>query len=102
QIIASVASSPAAYRLSDGRLVVSAFDAGLNPAGWWQTAISKLNSLGVQVAFVPTFLNWPATADAYAGLSYGFADWGSATVAAANGMQDDAGIVHSTYKKIYM
>lgn len=102
QIIASVASSPAAYRLSDGRLVVSAFDAGQNSASWWQTAIAKLNSLGVQVAFVPTFLSWPATADAYAGFSYGFADWGAATVAAASSMLDDPGIIHSTYKKIFM
>lgn len=102
QIIASVASSPAAYRLSDGRLVVSAFDAGLNSAGWWQGVIAKLNAQGIQVAFVPTFVSWPATADAYAGFSYGFADWGAATVAAANSMLDDAGIIHSTYNKIFM
>jgi glycosyl hydrolase family 71 len=102
QIIASVADSPAAYKLSDGRLVVSAFDAGLNLPSWWQTAIAKLNSLGVPVAFVPTFVHWPSTADAFAGLSYGFADWGSATVAAVSAMTDDADIIHSTYNKIYM
>jgi hypothetical protein len=102
QIIASVASSPAAYRLSDGRLVVSAFDAGQNPPSWWQLAIAKLNSLGVQIAFVPTFVHWPTAGEAYAGLSYGFADWGSATVAAVSAMTDDSGFIHSTYDKIYM
>jgi hypothetical protein len=102
QIISLVASSPAAYRLSDGRLVVSAFDAGLNTTLWWQGVMSKLNSLGIHVAFVPTFIHWPSTADAFAGLSYGFGDWGSATVAAASALQDDAEIIHSSYSKIYM
>jgi hypothetical protein len=102
QIIASVASSPAAYRLSDGRLVVSAFDAGSNTTLWWQGVMSKLASQGIHVAFVPTFLSWPTTADAFAGFSYGFADWGTATVSGANSMQDDPGIIHSTYSKIFM
>jgi hypothetical protein len=101
-IIASVASSPAAYRLSDGRLVVSAFDAGLNSAAWWQSVISRLNTQGIQIAFVPTFLAWPATADAFAAFSYGFADWGTATVPASTGMLGDPEIIHSTYGKIFM
>jgi hypothetical protein len=102
QIMASVASSPAAYRLSDGRLVVSAFNAGINPPSWWQTAIAKLNSLGVSVAFVPTFVSWPDTADQFARFSYGFADWGAATVAGANAIRNNAANIHSTYDKIYM
>jgi Glycosyl hydrolase family 71 len=101
-IIASAASSPAAYRLSDGRLVVSAFDAGLNSPAWWQSVISRLTAQGIHIAFVPTFLGWPATADAFAAFSYGFADWGTATVPASSGMQDDPEIIHSTYGKIYM
>jgi Glycosyl hydrolase family 71 len=102
QIIASVAGSPAAYRLSDGRLVVSAFDAGLNPPSWWQSVISRLNSQGIQVAFVPTFVSWPTTADAFAAFSYGFGDWGTATVAGAGAMEGDPEIIHSTYGKIFM
>ncbi|HEX3951499.1 MAG TPA: glycoside hydrolase family 71 protein [Steroidobacteraceae bacterium] len=102
QIIASVASSPAAYHLSDGRLVVSAFDAGLNSASWWQGVMSKLSAEGIHVAFVPTFLSWRTTADAFAAFSYGFADWGTATASAAGSMQGDAEIVHSTYGKIFM
>ena len=101
-IIASAASSPAAYRLSDGRLVVSAFDAALNSAAWWQSVISRLNAQGIQIAFVPTFLAWPAVPAAYAPFSYGFADWGTATVTASSGMQGDPKSIHSTYGKIFM
>lgn len=101
-IIASAASSPAAYRLSDGRLVVSAFDAGVNSPAWWQSVISRLNAEGIHIAFVPTFLAWPATADAFAAFSYGFADWGTATVSASSAMQGDPEIIHNTYGKIFM
>jgi hypothetical protein len=101
-IIEAAASSPAAYRLSDGRLVVSAFDAGLNSAAWWLSVISRLNAHGIQIAFVPTFLAWPAVPAAYAPFSYGFADWGTATVTASSGMLGDPKTIHSTYGKIFM
>jgi hypothetical protein len=101
-IIEAAAASPAAYRLSDGRLVVSAFDAGLNPASWWQSVIGRLNSVGIQIAFVPTFLGWAASADAFAAFSYGFADWGTATVAGASALQGDPDIVHKAFGKIFM
>ena len=42
QIIAAAAGSPAAYRLGDGRLVVSAFDANINSAAWWQSVLDTL------------------------------------------------------------
>jgi Glycosyl hydrolase family 71 len=102
EIIASVAANPAAYHLSDGRLVVSAFDAGLNAPSWWQSVISRLGSQGIHVAFVPTFLAWPATADAFAAFSYGFGDWGAATVAGSAAMLGDPDIIHKTYSKIFM
>jgi hypothetical protein len=102
EIIATAAASPAAYRLSDGRLVVSAFDAGLNPASWWLSVISRLTSQGIHIAFVPTFLGWSATADAFAPFSYGFGDWGSATVGGASAQLGDPEIVHKTYNKIFM
>ena len=103
-VIASAASSPAAYRLSDGRLVVSAYDAGLNSPAWWQSVISRLNAQGIQIAFVPTFLSMPAAAvvNAFAPLSYGFANWGTATVPAAGEMQGDPKSIHTTYGKIFM
>src|ERR1019366_8809120 len=102
QIIASVASSPAAYRLADGRLVVTAFNASLHPPSWGASVIRQLNAQGINVAFVPTFLGWSGQASAFASISYGFADWGTATPAASSAMQGDAAIAHNTYGKIYM
>jgi hypothetical protein len=40
-IIESVAKSPAAYHLADGRLVVSAFDASLGSVSFWQVVFSE-------------------------------------------------------------
>lgn len=101
-IIATAAASPAAYRLADGRLVVTAFDASLNPPSWWQSVISRLAAQGIHIAFVPTFLGWSASADAFAPFSYGFGDWGSATVGDSSAQQGDPEIVHKTYGKIFM
>jgi hypothetical protein len=102
KIIASVADSPAAYRLSDGRLVASAFDAGLNSPGWWEMAMGRLDAQGIKVAFVPTFLGWTHYADAFAALSHGYGDWGTATAAGGRVMWGDPRIVHDTYGKIFM
>jgi Glycosyl hydrolase family 71 len=102
KIIASVASSPAAYHLSDGRLVVSAFDAGANSAGWWQTVLNELSSQGIKVAFVPTFLAWPTNIASFEAISYGFGDWGTATSASAATLQGSSATVQNTYKKAYM
>lgn len=102
QIIAAVADNPAAYRLSDGRLVVSAFDANLNSAAWWQSVLNTLSAQGIKVAFVPTFLGWSSNASAFASVSYGFGDWGTATGPAASAMQSYPETVHSTYDKIFM
>ena len=79
QIIAAVASSPAAYKLDDGRLVVTAFNASVNSVQWWQSVIAQLKSRGINIAFVPTFLGWGRQAEAFAEISHGFGDWGTAT-----------------------
>jgi hypothetical protein len=102
QIIAAVAGSPAAYHLSDGRLVVSPFDASLNTPAWWQSVIGQLSAQGIQIALVPTFLGWAGEASAFSAFSYGFSDWGSATVDGADALEGGPAIVHSTYKKIFM
>jgi hypothetical protein len=102
QIIASVANSPAAYKLSDGRLVVSAFDAGLNSPAWWESVLSRLKAQGINVAFVPTFLGWTYVADLYASISYGFSDWGTATAGGSSLLEGDPEIAHGSFKKIFM
>jgi hypothetical protein len=102
KIIASAAASPAAYKLSDGRLVVSAFDAAANPASWWQGALANLSSQGIQVAFVPTFLAWPSTPNSFAAFSYGYGDWGTATIASAQAMKNETTIINKSDGKVSM
>lgn len=102
QIIAAAAASDAAYRLDDGRLVVSAFNAGLNPPAWWQGIFDQLNSRGIKVAFVPTFLGWGGQAAAFAGISHGFSDWGTATAPSSDNMKGDPSLAHQNYGKLYM
>jgi hypothetical protein len=100
-IIASVASSPAAYRLADGRLVVSSFYAELQPPSWWTTVLQKLAGQGIEVAFVPVFLNYGANQAAFTPISYGLSLWGTATPAAATGTQALPGPAH-TAGEIFM
>jgi hypothetical protein len=100
--IAAVASSPAAYRLADGRLAVSAFHAGANSPDWWAGVIAQLKMRGIAIAFVPTFLGWKAQASAFAPISYGFGDWGTATASASDGMKGDPEMAHRNYGKIFM
>jgi hypothetical protein len=102
QIIAAAAVSAAAYRLDDGRLVVSAFNAGLNPPAWWQGVFDQLKARGIKVAFVPTFLGWSGQAAAFAGISHGFSDWGTATAAGSDNMKSDPALAHTGYGKLYM
>jgi len=102
KIIASVAKDPAAYTLADGRLVVTAFHAGANSPEWWSSILNQLSAQGIKVAFVPTFLGWRDKATAFADLSYGFADWGTATPGGARGMQADPAAAHAIKGKLYM
>jgi hypothetical protein len=102
EIVEAIAKSPAAYHLSDGRLVISAFDASLDSAGWWTSVLAQLTAKGIKTAFVPTFLNWTLSADLFAPLSYGFADWGGATSAVSNEMEGDSSIIHKEFGKIFM
>lgn len=72
------ASGSSMHRMSDGRLVLSAFKA----EGWtptqWQTLFSTLkSSYGINVAFMPVFLNWSANASNFAPFSIGFGNWGN-------------------------
>jgi hypothetical protein len=74
---------PNIFRLSDGRIVVSPFNAGVQPQAFWQGGIAKLNAKGIDVAFIPTFLGSPAS-NPYAAISHGYAGWGTAEPGAAS------------------
>jgi hypothetical protein len=80
--IASIASSPALSRLSDGRLVISPFAPEVQGATWWSSFVNIMQTAyGIPVAFVPTFLNYQDNAAAFAPFSYGFSNWGDRTPA---------------------
>lgn len=102
EIVEAIAKSPAAYHLSDGRLVISAFDASLDSEPWWGAVLAQLTAKGIKTAFVPTFLNWTLSAELFAHISYGYGDWGGATAAVSNEMAGDAAIVHKEFDKIFM
>src|SRR6202030_2266935 len=102
KIMAPIASRPAASRLNDGRLVVTAFNAGANPPEWWASIFTQLKSRGINVSFVPTFLGWGGQAKAFAAISDGFGDWGTATAAASDRMKGDPAIAHGSYGKMFM
>jgi hypothetical protein len=76
--LAELAKYPAAFRLGDGRLVVSPFLAEKKTATWWKQFISAMKSRhGITVAFVPLFLDERAYADSFGPISYGMSYWGA-------------------------
>jgi hypothetical protein len=80
QAVALISSftEPSIARLPDGRILLSAFDAALQPLAWWQNVLSRLNAIDVDVAFVPVLLGAPAT-NPLAAVSHGYGGWGTAT-----------------------
>ena len=69
---------PAAYRLSDGRYVVSPFLAEKHSASWWSSFLTTMNTTYKQpVAFWPCFLDAWSNAAAFAPISYGMSNWGN-------------------------
>jgi hypothetical protein len=76
--VAELAASPAAYRLSDGRLVLSPFKAENRSAQWWKTLLAELRTAhGLDIAFLPIFLNEQPHVASFAPFSYGLSNWGS-------------------------
>lgn len=71
-----LARHPAAYRLADGRLVVSPYNAQNQNVAWWKSLLATLKAEGIDVAFFPVFQGWSGYAPTYAAISYGMSDWG--------------------------
>ena len=96
--IAQLAASPSVYRLGDGRLVLSPFDAEVHTPAWWTTVLSDLHQRGLPVAFVPLFLDFQANARAFAPISYGFSDWGVRSPSEQSGVAAEVALAHSLGK----
>jgi Glycosyl hydrolase family 71 len=77
--VAELAASPSAFRLGDGRLVLSAFMAESHGAAWWKVLLDQLRTTyGLPVAFVPIFVtNEQPIAPSFVPISYGMGNWGS-------------------------
>jgi hypothetical protein len=74
--VRALASHPAAYRLSDGRLVLAPYNAQNQSVAWWTALIAALKAEGIDVAFFPVFQGWYRYAASYAPISVGMSDWG--------------------------
>jgi Glycosyl hydrolase family 71 len=96
--IAQLAASHSVYRLGDGQLVLSPFEAELHTPGWWSTVLTDLRQRGIRVALVPLFLNFQANARAFAPISYGFSDWGVRSPSEQSGIAAEIRLAHSLGK----
>jgi hypothetical protein len=77
--LAVLGRKPAAFHLSDGRLVVSPFMTEAHAPAWWQQLMSTMSSTyGIRVALVPVFVDSEQNhAAAFKSISYGMGNWGS-------------------------
>ncbi len=75
---AELAASKSAYRLDDGRLVVSTFKAESHSPEWWKVFLDLMRTTyKVRVAFVPTFLDDAKHREEFAPISYAMGNWGA-------------------------
>ncbi len=97
--IATLAAYPAAFKLPDGRLVVSPFKAENQTAAWWATWITTMKTKhGITTAFVPTLLDWKKYASSFSSISYGFSQWGLSNPGSNTGNPANAIQAHSMGK----
>ena len=83
--LAHLGSSPAAYRLDDGRLVVSPFTAERKTVAFWTQVLSIMKSThATPVAFLPLFQDERKWRDAFDPISYGMSNWGNRNPAGNN------------------
>ncbi|MEV0995914.1 endo-1,3-alpha-glucanase family glycosylhydrolase [Nonomuraea sp. NPDC050202] len=81
--MAKLAASKSVYRLADDRLVVAPFKAEGRTAAWWSSWMKTMETThGIKVALVPCFLDFNKNREAFASISYGFANWGGRNPAA--------------------
>ncbi len=77
--VAILAKEPSAFRLADGRVVVSPFETEVHPPSWWQSFMSTMSSTyGIKIALVPLFVDSEQNHAAdFKSISYGMSNWGS-------------------------
>ncbi len=90
QSLLELARSPAAYRLQDGRILVSPFSPENLPPAFWKTVVDGMASNKHPIAFLPVFLSPIRSAPAFASFSYGLSYWESNGAVAAQKAYDDS------------
>lgn len=87
---------PSAFRLPDGRHLLSSFRAEGRPAAWWTEVFDHLASEHQhEVAFVAVLVDAsPANFEAYTPISYALSDWGSRDPETIEGREDFARRAH--------
>jgi hypothetical protein len=85
-----------AYRLSDGRYVLSSFKAEGRSVAWWTSVRNALSAKGVKTAFIAVFLDSSERNQrAFAPISYAVGDWGTRNPEGIYNRPDRAAIAHS-------
>lgn len=97
--LALLAASPSAYRLADGRLVVSPFKAEAQDPAWWSQVVARLRDHGIAAALVPVFLDFRANAERFAPISYAFSSWGNRSYTRQDNVPGDIRLAHRLGKK---
>jgi Glycosyl hydrolase family 71 len=82
-VIQAIAQSTNLYRYYDGRIVVAAYDATLQPLSWYQQMITILNAANIDIAFWPVFLGAQSDAGTLDPISAGIGGWGTAIPSSA-------------------
>jgi len=83
QLITMCKTFPSCAKIQDGRLLISAFNATVQPLTWWQGVISQLNTIDIDIAFLPVLLG-SATSSVLDPIAIGTGGWGTATAAVAS------------------
>jgi hypothetical protein len=86
------------YRLPDGRLVLSPYNAQNRPASWWQGQLSTLKAEGIDVAFVPCMQFLDQHWSEFLPISYGLTEWGDRTVQTVLSAPNHAKSAHASGK----
>ncbi|WP_425839691.1 endo-1,3-alpha-glucanase family glycosylhydrolase [Microbacterium sp. PA5] len=95
--IAPLMKSKAAYKLSDGRVLLSSFKAEGKPASWWKDIMAALkNTHGVSAAFVAVFLDSSeANLRTFAPFTYAASNWGKRSPDSAATATDRTDLAHA-------
>jgi hypothetical protein len=72
-----LATCPAAYRLSDGRILFVPFAPNTQSPAFWKEVQDRLAQRNIAIAFVPDLLGLARNADQFARISTGLTYWGA-------------------------